>query len=112
MTERALCPICQSAEHGCSVREEGVSCYAPAPKAPGSAPAPRVTFGPPHFAEVRTTPRAGVPDVIVTLPVPPSAPSVACRTCGASVIWITLPTGGRMPVDAATHEPHYARCRT
>lgn len=106
MSERALCPICQSAEHGCSVREEGVSCYGPkATAAPPSTPAARpdevgkksknfpISFG-----------------GIVTFPIPPSAPAVACRTCGTMVVWISLPAGGRLPVDAATREAHNARC--
>lgn len=108
MSERALCPICQSAEHGCSVRDEGVSCYAPTPKAPPSSP----SLSPTELGPLLTK-WAGVrvgPDVVVTMPVPPSAPSVRCRTCGALVIWISLPAGGRMPVDAVTHEPHHARC--
>lgn len=46
----------------------------------------------------------------VTFPVPPGAPHVACRSCGAPAVWIVTAKGKRMPVNADTGESHFATC--
>lgn len=106
MNDRALCPICQSAEHGCSVRDEGVACYAPTPRVPRSSP----RLEPLAARPVARERGAAGSEVVVTFPIPPAAPRVPCGLCGVLVVWISLPAGGRMPVDAVTGEPHRARC--
>lgn len=45
-----------------------------------------------------------------TFPVPPGAPVKACNSCGADIVWIVTAAGKRMPVDARTHESHFATC--
>ena len=81
--------------HGCTVHEAGAFCHAP-PRPPPSSPPRR----PPNPDKPR----------IITFAVPPSAPVTRCRSCGAGVIWIVLPTGRRMPVNADTRESHFATC--
>lgn len=45
--------------------------------------------------------------------IPPAAPTTACRSCGAPVIWIITKNGKRMPVEAVGDkrgESHFAHC--
>ena len=111
-----MCPACgqDASTHGCTVREEGAFCRAPTHPPPPPSSTPR----PPQIAEVPYWSRVTIngqpqrrPDVVVTLPVPPSAPRVPCALCGRPVVWITLPTASRIAVDAETREPHAARCQ-
>lgn len=51
---------------------------------------------------------------VVTFPIPPSAPTVACRSCKAPIVWIVTAAGKRMPVNASPGEvrgeSHFATC--
>lgn len=49
----------------------------------------------------------------VTFPIPPSAPTKKCRSCGLPIVWIVTTSGSKMPVDAdgATRgDSHFATC--
>lgn len=108
---RELCPICQSDAYGCSVREEGAACYAPAcatlrpPPSSSSSSRPRPPPTPVHPA------RGGLVGGIVTFAIPPAAPREPCPLCGDETVWVWLPAGGRLRVDAMTREAHEAICR-
>jgi hypothetical protein len=46
--------------------------------------------------------------------IPPAAPIVDCRSCGAPIVWVRTVAGYRMPVNAAPGEldgeSHFATC--
>ena len=118
------CPACgrDAAVYGCVVREEGAFCHAPTPPPPPSSTPNAFRQAVRAFQKNAQPPVVGVEigqktadairNAIVTLPIPPSAPRVACGICGRLIVWIALPTARRIAVDAETREPHAARCGT
>lgn len=123
MTTEA-CPTCGSTENGCTVRDVGAFCRAPgggwsydmrAAVRRFQSQTPRAPLvvgrdiGARTAAAISAARREGVAGVIV-FAIPPAAPVVACRRCSIAVVWIELPTGGRMAVTHSTREAHDATC--
>ncbi len=105
--DREVCPTCGSDANGCSVRDVGSFCRGPRrvpPVPPSSAPGRRavvLTMRPNATGNVRG---------VILFSIPPAAPRVQCRRCGVLVVWIALPTGGRLAVTSVTREAHDATC--
>lgn len=87
------CPTCGRDDLGCSVHDVGAFCRSPPPPPPSSAAKPNPD-----------RPR------VVTFDLPVGGRIEACRSCGAKVVWIQLPTGSRMPVNLDSRESHFATC--
>lgn len=94
-----VCPTCGCRGYGCTVLEVGAFCRGPRRRLPPAA-------SPARYSSRTGGPRWG----IVVFAVPPAAPIVACSRCGLGVVWVPLPTGGRLAVDAASREAHDATC--